>query len=371
MMLISLQINCTISWRKTLQSKEIKAVESVLKSQSPYRFEGIKKVNFVKKFELKLKNYINSKNCLALSSGTAALDVAINCLDDNHDKNEVILPAYGWISNLMVILKNNYIPIIAPVDEYLNICTKSIKKLITKKTKAVIVVHMRGCPTNINDILEITKKKNIPIIEDCSQSLGAMIGYKKVGCFGAVSTFSFQYNKLITAGEGGAICFNSKKYYQKAKFFHDVGLDRISNKQNKIQGIGLNYRMSEITGALLYEQLKKINTILRGLKVNKKKLLNYFSKFQLKERVFKNDLFPNNAFLNIIFKEKTKKKKFLNFLNINKINFSQCNELDAHNFLTWEKFLKTKKLIYSSIFIEQSKKNLDKNIFFEINSVVK
>ena len=111
-----------------------------------------------------------------------------------------------------------------------------------------------------------------------------------------------------------------------------------SNKQNKIQGIGLNYRMSEITGALLYEQLKKINMILRGLKINKKKLLNHFSKFQPKERIFKDNIIPNNAFLNIIFKEKNKKKQFLNYLNINKINFSQCNELDAHNFLTWKKF---------------------------------
>ena len=178
----------------------------------------------------------------------------------------------------MAIISLGAKPVMVDIRENLGLDTEKLKKAITNKTKAVINIHMRGLPNNINNFKVFLKKKNITVIEDGSQCLGGKINKKNIGNFGEISTFSFQSSKLITAGEGGIVLFDKKDNYIRAKSYHDLGLLRepITKADpigiNTIHSLGFNFKMSEIHAVILLSLLKKLNIILSRLKRNHKKI---------------------------------------------------------------------------------------------------
>ena len=237
---------------------------------------------FVKKFEKNFSIYNKKKFGVAVSNGTAALEIAIKSLNLKKG-SEVIIPAFSIISTANAVIKNKLKPILVDCDlETWNMRSDETLKKITKKTKAIIITHIYGLPVDLKKILQVAKKKNIIIIEDTAEVIGLKYKNKICGSFGDLSTFSFYANKHITTGEGGMICTNSKKYYEKCKSLRNLSFSKSFYDRFNHDDIGWNYRMSNLQAALGCGQLKNINWIIK----RKREIGNkYYSKLKNKDNI--------------------------------------------------------------------------------------
>lgn len=274
---------------------------------------------YVKKFEKEFSKKFRRKFSTTVSNGSAALQLAIECL--NLKKNdEIILPTFTIISCLVPILRVKARPIFIDCqrDDW-NCSAEDIIKKITKKTKALILVHIYGLTTDIDKVLKVCKKKNIKVIEDSAEVHGLKYKNKICGSFGDISTFSFYSNKNITTGEGGMILTNNLKIYKEINklknLYFGTGSERFVHKK-----IGWNFRMSNLQAAVGLAQLEKLD-----FNVKKRRSIGQFYNFKLKN--FKdifylpvNDLkFCKNIYwiYGLVIKEKHKftAKKFMDLLN--------------------------------------------------------
>ena len=251
---------------------------------------------FVKKFEKNFSTYNKKKFGVAVSNGTAALEIAIKSLNLKKG-SEVIIPAFSIISTANAVIKNKLKPILVDCDlETWNMRSDETLKKITKKTKAIIITHIYGLPVDLKKILQIAKKKNIIIIEDTAEVIGLKYKNKICGSFGDLSTFSFYANKHITTGEGGMICTNNKKYYEKCKSLRNLSFSKSFYDRFNHDDIGWNYRMSNLQAALGCGQLKNINWIIK----RKREIGNkYYSKLKYKDNIIlqKNKIsYANNIY---------------------------------------------------------------------------
>jgi perosamine synthetase len=232
----------------TIGREEIAAVVKVLKSGS------IVKGAQVSEFESLFAKYIGSKRAVSCSSGTAALQVGIEALGIG-EGDEVITTPFTFIATSNSIIYNRAKPVFADIDERtFNIDPAKIKAAITKKTKAVLPVHLYGQPCNMDEITEICEKHDLMLIEDCAQSHGAQFGKKKAGTFGDLSAFSFYATKNMTTGEGGMILTDNDAVAEKAEVIINQGQ---MGKYEHVM-IGYNDRMTNIEAAMGIEQLKKL-----------------------------------------------------------------------------------------------------------------
>jgi len=217
---------------------------------------------FVSLFEQKYSSFTNRKFGVAVSSGTAALDVAVKSL--NLKKNsEVLIPSFSIISTANAVIKNNLKPVLVDCDlDTWNMNIDETLKKITKKTKAIIITHIYGLPVDLDKILKIAKKKNIKIIEDAAEVIGLKYKNKICGSFGDISIFSFYANKHITTGEGGMICTNNKRLYDKCRSLRNLSFSNSFYNRFNHDDIGWNYRMTNLQAALGCGQLKNINWII-------------------------------------------------------------------------------------------------------------
>ncbi len=364
-----------------LGDDEIKNVTEVISSKSPYRFSGLNLKQYCNRLESEMSNFVKKKHCLVVNTGTAALHCALYACGVKKG-DEVIVPAYGWSADLMTIVAMGAIPVIAPVSSDCNLDIKRLDECLTKKTKALIVIHMRGYPCDFREIIPKFKSLNIPIIEDCSQCFGGMIENFRVGHFGDFSTMSFQYNKMITAGEGGAVMMNDPENHQKCVRFHNLGMDRKVGEDptktndpvgpGSIASIGLNYRMSEITASVALAQLNKINNIINSCKSNWDKALSMLAplieKGFISQRNISNLATPNYAFLGFKRKENISHVEIEKELSKLKIPFEHVNLKDSHHFEIWKFFLDKENYPYKDVSDKASNQNLDHNYFCEILS---
>ncbi len=232
--------------------------------------------NYLKKFEKKFSAKINRKYCIATSSCTGALQIALMALDIGPG-DEVIVPDITWVSTASVVQAVGAKPVFADVRmQDWTIETKNIEKLINKKTKAIMPVHLYGMPANIEDLKKISSKFKLKIIEDAAPAIGA--SYKKILCgtIGEFSAFSFQGAKLLVTGEGGMLTTNNYKLYKKALKISDFGRD--PNKTFWINSPGVKYKMSNIQAALGLAQLSRLDEMIKM----KRKIFSWYKKF-LKE----------------------------------------------------------------------------------------
>jgi len=238
------------------------------------------------KFEKEFSKFIGNKYSIAVCNGTAALEVAIKSL--KLPKNsEILVSARSFFSSASCIVNTGYVPVFVDVNLLTqNISLDDIKKKITKKTKAIICVHLGGLPCDMHSIKKLANKKKIKIIEDCSQAHGASINNKQVGSFGDISTWSFCNDKIIsTLGEGGMISTNKKNLYDFCKLQINHGTNFKNNKKtekfiyNK-DYFGTNLRITEIQSLAGLEQLKHLKNVQRKREYISKKYFDIISKYK-------------------------------------------------------------------------------------------
>ena len=210
----------------------------------------------VGEFEKELANRFDRRHAIAVSNGSVALDLALQNLELN-EGDEVIVPTFTIISCLSAILRTQATPIFIDVDkDSWNMTLESVKNKYTKKTKAVLMVHLYGLAAEANSIQEFCKVKNIMLIEDAAESHGQVEGEKKCGSFGDISTMSFYANKHITTGEGGALLTNSDSVLEKTRLMRN--LDFVNSKRFVHENIYWNYRMGGLQAALGLSQIKTL-----------------------------------------------------------------------------------------------------------------
>ena len=215
----------------------------------------------IKKFEKKFSRFVDRKYSVAVSSGTAALEIAIKALNIK-ENDEVLIPNFTIISNALAVVRQQAKPVLIDCNlRDWNIKIEDIEKNISKKTKAIIITHIYSFPNEMDKILKICKKYNLLVIEDAAEVLGASYKNRMCGSFGDISTFSFYANKQITTGEGGMLSMNSFKAYEKCKSLRNLCF----GKENRFNhdDIGWNYRMTNIQGALGLSQLKNIKYVVK------------------------------------------------------------------------------------------------------------
>ncbi|MBA7578717.1 8-amino-3,8-dideoxy-alpha-D-manno-octulosonate transaminase [subsurface metagenome] len=271
--------------------EEKKEVMEVLESRYLSRYGKVDDARFQKKvvsFEKKLAEKLGTRYCLAVSSGTGALMAALIALGVGPGV-EVIVPGYTFIASISAIIAVGGKPVLAEVDESLTMDPADAEQKITDKTKVILPVHMIGNPADMDRIMEIAKKKNVSVLEDVCQAVGGMYRGRRLGTIGDIGAFSLNVYKVINAGDGGAICTNSRDLYERAFAFHDQGHQPLREgiEIGKRNIIGINLRINELTGAFALGQLKKLDTILSTLKEKKNKLKSAIDAAGIKNMEFR------------------------------------------------------------------------------------
>jgi dTDP-4-amino-4,6-dideoxygalactose transaminase len=249
-----------------MDEEEINAALRVLRSRSPFRYYGIDLQGEVQAFETEFASFLGIAHCLAVNSGTGALITALAALGVGPGQ-EVIVPAYMWVSVVAAVVNLGAIPVLADINDTFCLDPAAVEAKITPRTTGVIVVHMSGAPADIEAIREITRNRRLFLLEDCAQSAGGSIHGKKVGAFGDMAIFSFQMNKNMTSGEGGCVVTNDERLYHRAVACHDTGYARDSDGRAIFDNLelclwGRGYRMDEIRASILRVQLKKLPTVI-------------------------------------------------------------------------------------------------------------
>jgi len=274
----------------------------------------------IEKFESSFAQYNGRKYCIAFNSGTSAGHAALIALGINA-KSEVIVPSFTFISTANWPLMVQASPKFADIEmQTYGMDPKDLESKISKKTKAVIPIHYGGLPCKINEINEISNKNKFYLIEDAAESFGASLNGRKIGSFGTVSIFSFAGNKILTTGEGGALCTDSKELYEKVKLIRSHGRQLHSGYFSSMQdhdyfSLGYNWRMSSITAALGLSQLNKIEKIIDMRRNNAK---YYQSKLKNIKEISLQEELPGfkhvYQFYPILLRNSTVRTKLMNFL---------------------------------------------------------
>lgn len=216
------------------------------------------------RLEGELADLVGVPHCLAVTSGTAALEVAMMGLGLGPG-DEVILPAWSWKSCFISIVRVGARPVLAEIDDSLCLAPGEIRRLATKRTKAVLVVHFQGVAAQMDALLKEADEAGIALIEDCAESPGALFNGKRVASIGRVGIFSFQHNKTVTSGEGGAVFTRDRALFERLIRAHDIGIcrpafaERVDNTGSAF--CGGQYRMTELTAAVALGQVRKLDRI--------------------------------------------------------------------------------------------------------------
>jgi len=228
--------------------------------------------SFVEKFEEAFADYVGTKYAVATSNGTSALHLSLAALDIGKG-DEVIVPTFTMIASVLPILYQRATPVLVDVEEQTgNIDVAKIEAKITKRTKAIMPVHMYGHPADMDNILKLAKKYNLFVIEDAAEAHGALYKSKKVGSFGNTGCFSFYGNKIITTGEGGIVTTNSKKLAERMKSLRNLA--RTPSKHFLHQEVAYAHRMSNLQAALGLAELEEINKYIK----RKRKIAELYNK---------------------------------------------------------------------------------------------
>lgn len=232
----------------------------------------------VEEFEKKFAAFTGRKHALAVSSGSAALRVALAALGVGFG-DEVVTTGFTFVATWEAILESGAVPVFTEIDDSLNMDPRDLEKKITPRTRAVLPVHMLGAQAHIEPILETACRHNLPVIEDTAQAAGGFIRGKYLGSFGAIGTFSFDAVKTLTTGEGGMLIMDDPELYRRASEYHDHGHDHLGTDRGQ-EGrsfIGFNYRMMELQGALGVAQLGKLKDMIVRQKAHKNRFKEMLS----------------------------------------------------------------------------------------------
>ncbi len=285
--------------------EELELVTKVIKAQSPFRHYGLGCQNMCATFEKEFAEYCNIPYASAVSSGTAALSVALSALGIGPGQ-EVIVSGYMWISTIAAIVGRGAIPVLCGIDETFCIDPKDLEKKITPKTTLVLTANMSGTGGNIEQICEIAHRHKLKVLEDCAQAGGASYKGKKFGTFGDIGIFSFQYNKAMTTGEGGMLVMSDELLYKRSQAAQDIGHSRNLTGRLEVNPDvllwGLGARMSELQGAFGLAQLRKLDKITNVMRSAKYRIRSALSEIEgLRFRKVDDPEGDNGSFLITIY----------------------------------------------------------------------
>ncbi len=255
--------------------EEVDAVAELLATKK--FFKRVSDLKLIYQVQDRLCNITGAKYTIMTSSGFGSLVSAMTAMGIGPG-DEVIIPAYTYIASGSAVLATGAIPVLAEINESCTLDPEDFERKITPHTKAVMPVHIQGFPCDMDAICAIAKKHNIKIIEDACQADGGSYKGKRLGTIGDAGTFSFNYYKLLSSGEGGAILTSDKGIYERALIHHDsCGIAFFGNQLDGSDEeifVGSEFRASEISAAIMMVQLDRLEGILADLRRNKKAMLD-------------------------------------------------------------------------------------------------
>lgn len=244
-----------------------------------YGFDAARKGHWkAKELEASICKTFGSKYAQLTSSGTSALTTALTSLGIGYG-DEVIMPSFTFVASFEAVLSVGAVPVLVDIDETLTLNPDAVRKAITQKTKCVMPVHMCGSMADLDELKQICEKHKLLLLEDACQSIGAKYKDKYVGTIGDAGTFSFDFVKTITCGEGGVVMTNSEDIYVKCDGYSDHGHDHagIDRGADLHPFLGYNFRLSELHAALGLAQIKRLNEFLEIQKRNHAQLKSILS----------------------------------------------------------------------------------------------
>jgi len=262
--------------------EEKRQVLEVLERKYLFRYYGPDEYpSKVREFEEAFAAKVGTKHALAVNSCTSALISALVACGVGPG-DEVIVNGYTFFASCASIVAAKAIPVICEIDDSLTMDPDDLERKITPYTKAVVCVHMRGAPCDMDRITAICRKHDLKLIEDVAQACGGSYKGKMLGSFGDVGCFSFQYHKIITAGEGGMCVTSDDRLYDRLMGYHDTAAcwrpERFAGERYEGELFcGVNFRMSELTGAVMLAQFAKLDALLAQMRSAKKRIKDQIS----------------------------------------------------------------------------------------------
>ncbi len=229
-----------------------------------YGFDGMRNGHWkAKELEVELQKKFQVKHAQVISSGTAAVSMSL-AIAGVGAGDEVIMPCFTFVASFEAVMMLGAIPVLVDIDDTLTLDIEEVKKAITSKTKAIMPVHMCGSMANLEALKAICDEHNLVLVEDACQAIGGTYQGKALGTYGDVGSFSFDFVKTITCGEGGAVVTNNDNYAQFADHFSDHGHDHIGNDRGAESHpfLGYNFRISELNAAVGLAQIKRLSDFI-------------------------------------------------------------------------------------------------------------
>jgi dTDP-4-amino-4,6-dideoxygalactose transaminase len=271
------------------ESEEQAAVEAareVMRSKRLYRFGGVSanplERSRVRQLERSVAGRMGAEHALAVNSGTSALVCGLIGMEIGPG-DEVVVPAYTWFSTASSVLAAGAVPVVAEVDASLTIDPEDLRRRLSPQTRAIIVVHMRGAPARMDRLMEVARDNELLVLEDAAQAVGGSFRGRSLGTIGDAGAYSFGMHKIITAGEGGMLVTDESAVHRRASMYHDSASPPHSGISAEEWLPGLNLRMSELQGAVLTVQLRRLDGLIANMRARKSKLKQMISG-GLKER---------------------------------------------------------------------------------------
>ena len=338
-------------------AEEKKEIMDVLETGILFRYNFDQQRNGqwkARTFEQELAAYHGVRFAHLTSSGTTADNLAIAACGIGAG-DEVIVPTFTFIAPVEAVLHAGAIPVFADIDETLCLSAESIEAAITPRTKAVIVVHMCGAMAQIDKISRVCKKHNLILIEDTAQALGASFQGKMLGTFGKIAIYSFDFFKIVSAGEGGAIITDDPALYEVASQHADHGHTHIGSNRGAEPHyiIGTNYRISELHAAMGLAQFRKLPYILERQRANKRALEQLMSQWsQVTLRSIPDKKGDSATFLDFFLADEAITRKVLKTFDKHGVGYAYWYDNNYHYFKNWNhiKEVKTAAKLAISLF---------------------
>ena len=251
--------------------EEVEAASRVIRSRNPFRYYGVGEgPHEVLDFEQEFAAHLGAKHALMVNAGSSALICGLVGAGVRPG-DEVIVPAYTWNATANAVVAVGAIPVLADIDDSLTLDPEDVERQLTSKTRAILPVHMRGAPADMDALTRIAREHGLALIEDVCQAAGASFRGRRLGTFGDAGAFSLQFNKILTTGEGGVMITDREDLLDLAIDVHDcagsvrrgVGLPHYA---------GFNFRASEIQGAIARVQLTRLERLLERMRGNQARL---------------------------------------------------------------------------------------------------
>jgi 8-amino-3,8-dideoxy-alpha-D-manno-octulosonate transaminase len=290
-------------------AEERKEVMDVMETGALFRYghEDLRRGMWKsREFEEEVCKFTGAGFAHAVTSGSTAVATMMAAAGIGHG-DEVVVPPFTFVAPVEGVFLGGALPVFAEIDETLCLSPEGIEKAITPKTKAVLLVHMCGAPADLDGILAVCRKHGLLLLEDCGQAMGAFYKGKSVGLYGVAGSFSFDYFKIVTCGEGGVVITDDEKLYRLMDQVSDHGHTHIGNNRGMEEHhvIGFNYRISELSAAVGLAQMRKLPGILEANRNNKKYLKERLMELKdLQFRKLTDEEGDSATFLNFFFPSK-------------------------------------------------------------------